>query len=98
VARLLYSRLGMDKQLNEIVMAGRHDAAISEGRGNEKTQELDILGQAKAGVRFFDIRINARELPGGQAELTAFHGPSVAQGLLTPKKTQSRMALFKVLT
>jgi hypothetical protein len=94
MAPLLYRTLGMGKQLNEIVMAGSHDAAITRGGVNEKTQELDILPQARAGVRFFDIRINARLIPHPDkpgvdaAQLTAFHGPSVAQGLLTPKKTR----------
>ena len=73
--------LGADKQLNQIVFAGSHDAAIS-GAGlaaNVQTQKLDIAGQAEAGVRLFDIRIGAAKLKGSvggnrQAELRAFHG------------------------
>ncbi len=56
----LYIELGPDKQLNEIVFAGSHDAGISGGGSNAKTQSLDILGQAQAGVRFFDVRVAAQ--------------------------------------
>jgi len=80
----LYSALGTGKQLNEIVMAGAHDAAINEGDANEKTQKYDIFQQAKRGVRFFDIRINAKDIGGGQAEMKAFHGPGMAKGVLAP--------------
>ena len=86
---LLYSKLGMHKHLNEIGMAGSHDAAINEGDVNERTQSLDIRHQASAGVRFFDVRINAK-LKDGEVEMRAFHGPSVAQGVLTPKKKHTK--------
>jgi len=76
---ITYYELGPDKQLNEIVVAGSHDAGITSGGGNVKTQELDIGEQAKAGVRVFDLRIAATTVPGQpagspkQAELKAFH-------------------------
>lgn len=84
-----YSNLGADRQLNEIVMAGSHDAAITSGPTNAQTQSLDILGQARAGVRFFDIRVAAQTTPGGasggkEAQLRAFHAP----GLNTDTKTR----------
>ncbi len=73
-----YYELGGDKRLNEIVFAGSHDAGITGGGGNVKTQELDILGQARAGVRIFDLRIAAASVPTPQGqtkrvELRAFH-------------------------
>jgi len=84
-----YANLGTDRQLNEIVMAGSHDAAITSGPSNAQTQSLDILGQARAGVRFFDIRVAAQTVPGGasgakEAQLRAFHAP----GLNTDTKTR----------
>lgn len=72
-----YYGLGPDKRLNEIVFAGSHDAGITSGASNIKTQGFDILQQARAGVRIFDIRIAAQSVavPGGpkRAELRAFH-------------------------
>lgn len=77
-----YYSLGKKRQLNQIVFAGAHDAGISSGASNVRTQALDILGQAMAGVRFFDIRIagsatgksTASNLVGGK--LRAYHAPS----------------------
>lgn len=73
-----YYQLGENKKLNEIVFAGSHDAAITQGGGNAKTQELDIHGQASAGVRLFDIRITGSVLKKGGADkvlaLKAYHG------------------------
>lgn len=40
-----------DRAINELVFAGTHDAGINKGSGNEKTQDLDIGGQAAAGDR-----------------------------------------------
>ena len=79
-----YYELGPDKQLNEIVVAGSHDAGITSGGTNVKTQSLDIGEQAHAGVRVFDLRIAAQTLPGQrtgfpkQAELKAFHANPAA--------------------
>ena len=87
-----YYELGKDKQLNEIVVAGSHDAGITSGGGNVKTQSKDIGGQAKAGVRVFDLRIAAATVPGQkagspkQAELRAFH----AQEYMMKNEAKSR--------
>lgn len=94
-----YSNLGSDRQLNEIVMAGSHDAAITSGPDNAQTQSLDILGQARAGVRFFDVRVAAQTVPGGasgqkEAQLRAFHAP----GLDTGSKTRQLKDLGKSVT
>jgi len=74
-----YLNLGADKQLNEIVMAGSHDAAITQGSANAQTQDLDIYDQAAAGVRIFDIRITGAVVKkGGESDvlaLKAYHGP-----------------------
>ena len=85
----LYIELGPGKQLNEIVFAGSHDAGISMGGSNARTQTLDILGQAQAGVRFFDVRVAAASINPGhgaakQAELRTFHAP----GLKTENKSR----------
>jgi hypothetical protein len=72
-----YSELGANRRLNEIVMVGSHDAGITGGDANAKTQSLDIGQQARAGVRFFDLRIAAfATRPWGiqkQVEMRAFH-------------------------
>src|SRR5262245_3764831 len=73
-----YYELGEGKQLNEIVVAGTHDAGITAGKSNVRTQALDIMGQAKAGVRVFDLRIAVETVAGTkggqkQADLKAFH-------------------------
>jgi len=76
-----YYQLGADRQLNDIVMAGSHDAAITEGGSNAQTQDLDILGQAEAGVRIFDIRITGAIVKSGGANdvgaLKAYHGSNL---------------------
>lgn len=74
-----YANLGLDRKLNEIVMAGSHDAGITSGAANVMTQSLDIGGQAAAGVRIFDLRIAAfasGTRAGGVKEvrLQAYHG------------------------
>jgi hypothetical protein len=81
VPRVNYFELGGDKQLNEIVFAGSHDAGITSGDENVKTQSLDIEGQARAGVRIFDLRIAATsgaKVDGVKSvELKTFHAPSL---------------------
>jgi hypothetical protein len=76
-----YYQLGGAKQLNEIVMAGSHDAAITQGSGNAQTQDLDIYRQAGAGVRIFDIRITGAIVKSGGAgdvgSLKAYHGTNL---------------------
>lgn len=54
-----YSSLGMSTRLRDLVFAGSHDAAITEGGTNARTQKLDVGGQARAGVRLFDLRVKA---------------------------------------
>ena len=58
-AKVKYSVLGLDKQLNEIVFAGSHDAGVKQGGANTRTQDLNILEQANVGVRLFDLRVAA---------------------------------------
>jgi hypothetical protein len=68
-----YFDLGPELRLSDIVFAGSHDASITGGDVNAKTQDLDIGGQARAGVRLFDLRILAH---GGKegASLVGYHG------------------------
>ncbi len=67
---ILYQEFcGGDRQLNQIIFAGAHDAGISGGRHNVKTQHTGIRLQANAGVRLFDVRIT--DTPIGQA---TYHG------------------------
>jgi hypothetical protein len=75
---ITYYDLGANKKLNEIVMGGSHDAGITGGGSNVQTQDLDIAGQAQAGVRLFDIRVAAASMGvnrglGKEVELKAFH-------------------------
>ena len=60
---IIYYKLGRDKKLNEIVMAGSHDAGITGGGKNTKTQGLKFGEQARAGVRVFDLRVAAATVP-----------------------------------
>ena len=68
-----YYQLGGQRRLHEIIFAGSHDAAITSGKSHAQTQDLDIAGQADAGVRLFDLRILAH---GGEqgASLVGYHG------------------------
>lgn len=70
---ILYSALGRDKRISDIVFAGSHDASIIGGKSNAMTQSLDIKGQAIAGVRLFDLRIAAMG-NGDGASLVGYHG------------------------
>jgi hypothetical protein len=56
---ITYFELGPHKRLNEIVVAGSHDAGITNGADNVRTQTKSILGQAASGSRVFDLRITA---------------------------------------
>lgn len=69
-----YYKLGANKKVNEIVMAGSHDAAITTGGIRTRTQDQSIYKQAKCGVRIFDVRISGQRSGSGQAKLSAFHG------------------------
>jgi hypothetical protein len=86
-----YSDLGAHRRLNEIVMVGSHDAGITGGDKNAQTQTLDIGQQARAGVRFFDLRIAAfatNQLENGvkKVEMRAFH----ADGMLHKVENKTR--------
>lgn len=87
---ITYYDLGPDKQLNEIIIAGSHDAGITGGGDNVQTQNVDIGGQAQAGIRFFDLRVAAasdgKHGVGKQATLKAFH----ADSKLMKNETKSR--------
>lgn len=78
-----YAKLGSHLPLNELVMAGSHDAGITEGGKNAQTQDRDIFGQAIAGVRIFDVRVAAQvvKAPGGgkQVEIRAIHADKKVQ-------------------
>ncbi|HTV42645.1 MAG TPA: hypothetical protein VMF08_18925 [Candidatus Sulfotelmatobacter sp.] len=82
-----YRDLGGSKRLQEIVFAGSHDASITSGSSSAQTQDLDIGGQAAAGVRLFDLRILARKFKDGGASLVGYHG--VARGKSTSQFTSS---------
>jgi hypothetical protein len=71
-----YSQLGADRHLNEIVIAGSHDAGITGGGANARTQGKNIGEQARAGVRFFDVRVAGHVVNGAQGStmrLEAYH-------------------------
>ena len=84
-----YRDLGEDKRLQEIVFAGSHDASITSGGSSAKTQDLDIGGQAAAGVRLFDLRILARKFSDGSASLVGYHGSSMWKGKSTMTSTHT---------
>ncbi|HEV2676171.1 MAG TPA: hypothetical protein VGV37_16725 [Aliidongia sp.] len=86
-----YYSLGPDKRINEIVFAGSHDAGITSGASNVQTQSVDIMLQAAAGVRIFDLRIAAvkagKDALGNKAvQMRAFH----ADGMLKKDETKTR--------
>jgi hypothetical protein len=78
---LKYIDLGADKQLNEVVFAGSHDAGVTEGESHAQTQSLDIFGQAAAGVRFFDVRVAAKD---DASNLRSFHAPKAKGTQFSP--------------
>ena len=85
-----YMDLGGGKRLNEIVIVGTHDAGITSGKSNVKTQTLDIAGQAAAGVRFFDVRVAATSVTVNgvkHIEMKTFH----ADGMFVKNETKQRM-------
>lgn len=90
--RTYSQKCGAGAMLNTIVFAGAHDAGISQGGGNAKTQNQDIGGQARSGVRLFDLRIAAGTKSGHHeygskvAELRAYH----ADGLAKKTETKTR--------
>lgn len=63
-----------DMCLNEVVIVGSHDAGVTKGGWNTKTQEDGIQGQATNGARFFDIRVAAfANKRAGGVELRTYH-------------------------
>lgn len=70
-----YNDICANRQLNEVVLMGSHDAAIANGGSNAKTQTKDIYKQAKSGARFFDLRVAAFKTStlGGKVELRSYH-------------------------
>lgn len=84
---------GAAKQLNQIVFAGAHDAGISAGRHNVKTQHVGIRLQANSGVRIFDVRIT--DTPIGMA---SFHGNSKLDPSEKHKRGAYGEALQAILT
>lgn len=74
---ILYSNLGTEKQLNEIIFAGAHDAGINAGGGSAKTQTFDIFLQAASGVRFFDVRVSGHVDSEGGVTHQTFHGKNL---------------------
>ena len=62
-----------DKKLNQVVLLGSHDAGITQGNANTKTQTGGIRAQAEAGARFFDVRIAAFNDPTGSVSMRAYH-------------------------
>jgi hypothetical protein len=83
--RTYSDKCGADAILNKIVFAGAHDAGIWMGGGNARTQSQNIGGQARSGIRLFDLRIaassKAGHREGGQkvAELRAYHADDLAR-------------------
>jgi len=70
-----YNEICKNRQLNQVVLMGSHDAAIASGGSNAKTQTQDIYGQARDGARFFDLRVAAFRTStlGGKVELRSYH-------------------------
>ncbi|MFV0358368.1 hypothetical protein [Tropicimonas sp.] len=68
-----YMDLGGDRRISSIVFAGSHDASITGGKWNSRTQNKTIGEQARCGVRLFDLRIIGRTGPGG-GSLVGYHG------------------------
>ena len=86
-----YGQLGTDRKLNEIVIAGSHDAGITGGGHNERTQNKNILEQARAGIRFFDMRVAGHVVNGANGKemrLETFHAD--------PKVQRTSKGTFKV--
>ncbi|CAM4084755.1 hypothetical protein [Roseateles saccharophilus] len=77
-----------NKQLNQIVFPGSHDAGIyGQGKSNVITQSLDIAGQANAGVRFFDMRIATVKRSDGSFDQKSYH---LAKGVIDNKHKGAR--------
>ena len=69
-----YRKLGEYRRLSSIVFAGSHDASITSGWGHAKTQQQDIAGQAKSGVRLYDLRILMKGSKKKGYSMVGYHG------------------------
>jgi len=90
-----YLNLGGSRRLYETVFAGSHDASITSGSSYAQTQDLDIAGQADAGVRLFDLRILARK-EGDTVKLVGYHGSPGGKetvNVKSPFKTDTQLTL-----
>lgn len=92
-----YKQLGGDLRIADIVFAGSHDASITSGKWNAKTQDKNIGEQAACGVRLFDLRILARSGSGG-ASLVGYHGSKGGGSKKTLRNTLSGLTHRKVKT
>jgi hypothetical protein len=97
-----YFQLGPNKKLNEIVVAGSHDAGITGGKDNIQTQSRNIYRQAVAGVRVFDLRIAAEAVPVRpghlkSVELKAYHADGAFQTNETKTRYVDRLGLVPVV-
>ena len=81
-----YLSLGGSRRLYETVFAGSHDASITSGSSYAQTQDLDITGQADAGVRLFDLRILAHK-EGNTVKLVGYHGSPGGKETVTVKSS-----------
>ncbi|SRR6056297_340210 len=77
-----YYSLGPHKRISDIVFAGSHDASITSGAQNVRTQTGGITMQAMAGVRIFDLRILAQRT-GDSASLVGYHGGKSGEKTVT---------------
>jgi hypothetical protein len=84
-----------NKRLCDVVFPGTHDAGIyGDGLGaTAKTQSRNIFEQAKAGVRWFDLRIATVKTKGGLKQ-RAYHAPALKQKTSSAGNYQ-RMVLNK---
>jgi len=94
---ILYRNLGGSRRLYEIVFAGSHDASITTGASYAQTQDLDIAGQADAGVRLFDLRILARK-KGDAINLVGYHGSPGGKETVTAPTRFNANAQIQVKT
>jgi len=76
---IAYHREYKHKKLNEVVLLGSHDAGITKGNSNTKTQDGGIYYQAIRGARFFDVRIAAFFDRSGNATLSSYHDETKAK-------------------
>ncbi|WP_448213862.1 hypothetical protein [Colwellia sp. MEBiC06753] len=89
-----YYSLGSDKRLCDIIIAGSHDAGITSGAENAKTQSVGIYLQAVSGVRIFDLRVIAAKAgtdANGRKQV-AFRAYHADEKLISHKKKTRTLA------